>query len=110
MSKLERLLRAAVAAPNSESFRERSDSLPDEMPFGFDTRVLANWRASRSSNGNGALEFARYFKRIAMAAVVVATCASAGAFWQLRQNNDLDEATGGAYAMADSAIEANTLQ
>ena len=38
------------------------------------------------------------------------TCASAGAFWQLRQNDDLDEATGGAYAMADSAIEANTLQ
>ena len=102
MSKLERLFRAAAAAPN--------ESLPEDAPFGFDTRIVANWRASRSSNGNGSLEFARYFKRIAMAAVVVAACASAGAFWQLQQNNDLDEATGGAYAMADSAIEANTLQ
>ncbi len=102
MSNIDRLFRAASAAPN--------ESLPEEMPFGFDTRVLANWRASRSSNGNGSLEFARYFKRIAMAAVVVAACAGTGAFWQLQQNDDLDEATGGAYAMADSAIEANTLQ
>ncbi len=101
MSKLDRLFCAAASAPN--------ESLPQEAPFGFDTRVVANWRAG-SRNGNGSREFSRYFKRIAMAAVVVAACASAGAVWQLQQNDDLDEASGGAYAMADSAIEANTLQ
>ena len=102
MSNLDRLFRAAASAPNESS--------SEEAPFGFDTRVVANWRASSANHGNGSLEFARYFKRIALAAVVVATCASAGAFWQLRQNDEFDEATGGAYAMADSAIEANTLQ
>jgi hypothetical protein len=102
MSNLDRLLHAAASAPN--------ESLPEEVPFGFDTRVVANWRAQGSRNGNGSREFARFFKRIAAVAVVIAACASAGAFWQLRQNDDLDEATGGAYAMADTMIEANTLQ
>ncbi len=102
MSDLDRLFRAAGAAPH--------ESLPEEAPFGFDTRVVAKWRALHSRYSNGSLEFAHFFKRIAAAAVVIATCAGAGAFWQMQQNAELDEATGGAYAMADSAIEANTLQ
>ncbi|MGZ5538495.1 MAG: hypothetical protein ACXWG0_08205 [Chthoniobacterales bacterium] len=102
MSNLDRLLRAASAA--------KSDSTPEEAPFGFETRVVANWHAQRSGNGNGSREFARFFKRVAAVAIVITACASAGAFWQLQQNDEIDEATGGAYAMTDSAIEANTLQ
>ncbi len=102
MSNLDRLFRAAASAPN--------ELLPEEAPFGFDTRVVANWRAQPSQNGNGSREFARFFQRIAVTAVAVTVCASAGAFWQLQQNDELDEASGGAYAMADTAIEANTLQ
>ena len=103
MSKeLDRLLRAAASASD--------ESWPIEAPFGFDTRVVANWRALGSRNGSGTREFARLLRRIALTAVVIASCASAGAFWQLQENVDLADATNSGYTLADTVIEANTLQ
>lgn len=98
---LQRLLRAASAA---------EDRVPAEIPFGFDTRVLATWRSLRSENGADDLwAFARTFRRVATGAMVVIVCAGAGAWWQLQASDDLDEA-GNAYAMADSVIELGTVQ
>ena len=97
---LDRLFRAAASAPNESS---------NEMPFGFDTRVLANWRA-QPGRGNDLWQFARVFRRVAVSAVTVAICAGSAAWWQFRENDDLDSPTANAYAIADSAIETDTWQ
>src|SRR3954452_22915720 len=97
---LDRLLRAAASAPN--------ESLP-EMPYGFDTRVLANARGERTGGGD-VWAFAHIFRRVTLSAVVVTICAGSAAWWQLRQNDDLDSPTANAYGIADNAIEAASWQ
>ncbi|HEV3410170.1 MAG TPA: hypothetical protein VG095_07740 [Chthoniobacterales bacterium] len=99
-SELDRLLRAAASA--------KRDDPASEVPFGFDTRVVAAWRASRADESPAVWEFTRLLKRIAACAVIVAAVAGAGAVWQLQENEKIDAATGGAYAMADTLIEATT--
>lgn len=100
-SQIDRLLRAASAAP---------DEAAAEMPFGFDTRVLAAWRAQRSEGGADFWEIARIFRRVAVAAAVVTVFASGAAFWQMQENDEYDEPTANAYAIADSVIEAGAFQ
>ena len=100
-AKLERLLRAAAAAPEAE---------PLEAPFGFATRVVAAWRSQRTSNGNGLRSLTLAFRSILAGALLVTVCASAGAFWQFSENKELAEPTVNAYAIADTLIEAGTLQ
>jgi len=97
---LDKLFRAAASVPNESS---------DEMPFGFDTRVLANWRTSRN-NGADLWFAARIFRRVVLSAVVVTLCAGSAAWWQLRENEELESPTIDAYAIADNAIEAGTWQ
>ena len=98
---LDRLLRAAAASPEAE---------PAEAPFGFETRIVATWRSQRSSNGNGPRAFTWMFRRVVATASLVMICASAGAYWQFSENNELTEPTANAYAIADTVIEAGTLQ
>ena len=100
-AKLDRLLRAAAA---------KTEVLTEEMPFGFDTRVLSHWRAQRTQNGAPFWEMALLFRRIALGAAVVALCASSAAYWQFSQNDELNESTANAYAIADSAIETGAFQ
>ena len=95
---LDRLLRAAAAAPETE---------PLMAPFGFATRVVALWRAQ--GNGNGLRAFRRLFQRVIAGAALVTICASLGAYWQFSENDQLSEPTARAYAIADTAIEAGTL-
>jgi hypothetical protein len=97
---LDRLLRAAATAPN--------ESVP-QMPYGFDTRVLAKARGKRTDSGD-VWAFARIFRRVTLSAVVVAICAGSAAWWQLQENDELDSPTANAYAIADNAIEAATWQ
>lgn len=99
--KLDRLLRAA-AVPE--------DAQPAEAPFGFDTRVVALWRSQRPPSGAASWDFARIFRRLATAAMIVTACASAAAYWELRQNEELGEPTANEYAIADTAIEAGIWQ
>ena len=98
---LDRLLRAAAASPEAG---------PTETPFGFETRVVAIWRAQRMSNGNGQRAFTWMFRRVVAGALLVTICASAGAYWQFSENNELTEPTANAYAIADTAIEAGAFQ
>lgn len=88
---LDRLLRLAARAKNDS---------PSEMPFGFDTRVVALSRR----NGNGAA-FARLLRRIALAAIAVIVLASAGAYFEFNRNGDSIAAFGNEFAIADSAIQ-----
>jgi hypothetical protein len=99
-SELQRLLRAASAQPEA----------PAEAPFGFDTRVVAQWRARRREPNGDLRAFARIIRRVAVGALLITTCAGAGAWWQLESSDELDEATTNAYAIADSVIEAGSWQ
>ena len=100
-SELDRLLRAAARSPESE---------PIEMPLGFDTRVVARWRAQHSNNVVGSWEFAGMFKMVGVMSILVTILASAGAWWQFKQNNELGEPLTNAYAIADTAIDAGVLR
>jgi len=86
---LQRLLRSAAQA---------KDEAPIEMPFGFDTRVVALSRR----NGNGGL--VKLLRRVALAAAAVIVLASAGAYFESR-NREGNDAFGNEFAIADSAIQ-----
>jgi hypothetical protein len=96
-SELDRLLRAA---------EHSSESKPDEMPFGFDTRVVAKWRSEGSNALAASWEFARTFKLVGVMSILVTVLAGAGAWWQFQQNNELGEPLTNAYAIADTTIDA----
>jgi hypothetical protein len=93
---LQRLLRAAAKA------KEES---PAEMPFGFDTRVVALSRR----NGNGAV-FSAWLRRIVLVAAAVIVFASAGAYLEFAQSGDPTETFGNDFAIADSAIQDEVAQ
>jgi hypothetical protein len=84
---LDRLFRAAIAPVP-----------PKEMPFGFDTRVLALVRASLP---NGSAIIALFAQRAAMIALAVIALASVGVYRASTSNNDLPAE----YVMADKAIQ-----
>jgi len=91
MNDVDRLLRSAARV---------KDDAPAEMPFGFDTRVIALSR----KNGNGAM-FGRLLRRIALLATAVIVFASAGAYLEFAQSGDATETLGNEFAIADSAIQ-----
>ena len=86
---LDRLFRAAIAPVP-----------PKEMPFGFDTRVLALVRAS---SPNGSAIIALFAQRAAMIALAVIALASVGVYLASTSNDDLPAE----YAMADNAIQSS---
>lgn len=96
---LDRLLRAAAQQP---------EPAPD-MPFGFDSRVLANARGEKLASGRDAWELVRLLRRTAVAAAVVILFSSSAAYWQFAQNDEAGEELTNAYAIADTAIEAELL-
>ena len=92
---LDRLLRSAARA---------KEETPVEMPFGFDTRVIALSR----KNGNGAL-FGALLRRVAFVATAVIVLASAGAYFEFSRNGDAIAVSGNEFAIADSAIQDEVL-
>jgi len=88
---LQRLLRAAAQV---------KDDAPAEMPFGFDTRVIALSRR----NGNGVI-FGALLRRVALIAAAVIVLATGGAYLEFSSNGDTIDASGNEYAIADSAIQ-----
>ena len=93
---LERLLRSAA---------QTKDDAPVEMPFGFDTRVVALAR----KNGNGAA-FGALLRRITLAAAAVIVLAGAGAYLEFNSNDDSVISAGSEYAIADSVIQDEVAQ
>lgn len=99
---LERLLRAAA---------QHDDGAPAEMPFGFDTRVMALARAHRRASGHDTgWELSRLFRRVAVGAVIITAFASSAAYWQMSENREISNPAANAYAIADNAIEAEFFQ
>jgi hypothetical protein len=93
---LDRLLRSAARV---------KDDASAEMPFGFDTRVIALSRW----NGNGAA-FGAFLRRVAFAAVAVIVLATGGAYFEFNQNGDAITGSGSEYAIADSVIQDEVAQ
>lgn len=93
---LDRLLRSAAQA---------ADEGPAEMPFGFDTRVIALSRR----NWNGAA-FGGLLRRVALAAAAVIVLATAGAYFEFNTSNDSLFVSGNEFAIADSAIQDEVAQ
>ena len=81
-----------------------------EMPYGFETRVVALARAARSAGQNENWQLTRFLRRIALTAVIVTACASSAAYWLFSQDDELNESFSNAYAIADTAIEASVFQ
>jgi hypothetical protein len=91
-SDFERLLRAAA-----QTRRDR----PNEMPFGFDTRVLADWR----SGWNGDfLHVGRLLRHVVLLSLAVIALASAGVYDELRQGEEPGDLFLDQYTIADTAI------
>ncbi len=93
---VDRLLRAAAKS---------KEEPPAEMPFGFDTRVIALSR----KNGNGTA-FGALLRRIAFAAAAVIVLASGGAYLEFNRNSDAIIGSGNEYAIADSVIQDEVAQ
>lgn len=89
---LDRLLRAAAATTSDQAH---------EMPYGFDSRVLAQARANQEGD---LVAVGRLLRRVILLSLGVIALASAGAYHELRQSDDLGESLTDEYAIADSAI------
>lgn len=90
---LRRLLRSAA---------EREADAPAEMPFGFDTRVVALWRAHPN---DASLGITRFVRRVALAAVAVIVLSAGAAYREVNQANAKNELVANEFAIADSAIQ-----
>jgi hypothetical protein len=90
--KIDRLLRSAVQVREEE---------PAQMPFGFDTRVVALWRAGLPT-ANGVVSLVRRAAALAAAVIVIATIA---AVREANQSREIGESFANEFAIADSAIQ-----
>jgi hypothetical protein len=88
---IDRLLRSAAQAGEE----------PAAMPFGFDTRVVALWRAA-TPNGNGVVRLLRRVAILSAAVIVVATIA---AVREANESREIRESLTNEFAIADSAIQ-----
>lgn len=91
---LARLLRSAADAPGANP----------EAPFGFETRVVALWRAA-NGEPNGAGELTRFVRRIGAVALIVLALAGAGAYQQFADYEVRSAPQTNEYAIADNAIQ-----
>jgi hypothetical protein len=92
-SDLDRLLQSATGS---------NVDAPIDMPFGFDTRVVALWRA----NGNGMVRgLSRLVRRVALVAAVIIIIATAGSYYEIDKTRDINQPFSNEFAFADSAIQ-----
>ena len=89
---LDRLLRSAAQA------REEAEAA---IPFGFDTRVIALWRAARPT-ANGVVSLVRRVALISAAVIVISTIAVVR---EANQSREIGESFANEFAIADTAIQ-----
>jgi hypothetical protein len=87
---VDRLLRAAALR-----------SADPAMPFGFDTRVIALWRANTDA---ASLGLARLLRRVALVAGGIMIIATAATYVEATQSRESSEPFANEFAIADSAI------
>jgi hypothetical protein len=91
-NKIDRLLRSAAQV---------SEQGPAAMPFGFDTRVVALWRATLPM-GDGVRQLLRRVAVLSAAVIVVSTIAVVR---EANQRREIRESLTNEFAIADSAIQ-----
>ena len=89
---IDRLLQSAAQA---------DERVPAAMPFGFDTRVVALWRAGMPK-ANGVMQLLRRVAVLSMAVIVISTIA---AIREANQSREIRESFANEFAIADSAIQ-----
>jgi len=89
---IDRLLRSAAQADKE---------VPAAMPFGFDTRVVALWRAG-VPKANGVMQLLRHMAMVSIAIIVISTIA---AIREANQSREIRESFANEFAIADSAIQ-----
>jgi hypothetical protein len=89
---IDRLLKSAAQA---------DEEIPAPMPFGFDTRVVALWRAG-IPKANGVMQLLRRVAVLSIAVIVISTIA---AIREANQSREIREALTNEFAIADSAIQ-----
>ena len=89
---IDRLLQSAAQA---------NEEIPAAMPFGFDTRVVALWRAGMPK-ANGVMQLLRRVAVLSMAVIVISTIA---AIREANQSREIRESLTNEFAIADSAIQ-----
>jgi len=89
---IDRLLQSAAQA---------DEEIPVAMPFGFDTRVVALWRAGMPK-ANGVMQLLRRVAVLSMAVIVISTIA---AIREANQSREIRESFANEFAIADSAIQ-----
>ena len=90
--KIDRLLRSAAQAGEESAAA---------MPFGFDTRVVALWRAA-TPDGNGVT---RLLRRVAVLSAGVIVISTIAAVREANQSREIRESLTNEFAIADSAIQ-----
>jgi hypothetical protein len=90
--KIDRLLRSAAQVREEEL---------SSMPFGFDTRVIALWRAALPTS-NGVVSLVRRVALLSAAVIVISTIA---AVREANQSRDIGESFANEFAIADTAIQ-----
>lgn len=89
---IDRLLRSAA---------KTSNEAPVEMPFGFDTRVVALWRGL-AAKPNGISSLLRRVALLSSAVIVISTLA---AVRELKQSQEQSNDFANEFAIADTAIQ-----
>jgi hypothetical protein len=89
---IDRLLQSAAQA---------DEAVPAAMPFGFDTRVVALWRAGMPK-ANGVMQLLRRVAVLSIAVIVISTVA---AIREANQSREIRESFANEFAIADSAIQ-----
>ena len=89
---IDRLLRSAA---------KTGDEAPVEMPFGFDTRVVALWRGL-AAKPNGISSLLRRVALLSTAVIVISTLA---AVRELKQSQEQSNDFTNEFAIADTAIQ-----
>jgi hypothetical protein len=90
--KIDRLLRSVAQVREEEAA---------SMPFGFDTRVIALWRAALPT-ANGVMSLVRRVTVLSAAVIVISTIA---AVREANQSREIGESFANEFAIADSAIQ-----
>ena len=89
---IDRLLRSAAQA---------IDEVPAEMPFGFDTRVVALWHAL-AAKPNG---IASLLRRVALLSTAVIAISTLVAVREIKQSQEQYNDFTNEFAIADTAIQ-----
>ena len=84
-----------------QSAAQAGEEAPAEMPFGFDTRVVALWRAA-TPNGNGVMRLLRRVAVLSAAVIVVSTIA---AVREANRSSEIRDSLTNEFAIVDSAIQ-----